>query len=327
MANIKDLAKYCNVSISTVSYALNDSKEISEETKARIKAAAKELNYVPNAYARGLKKRKTHNIGVVVSGFEGPIHHNILAGIAEKLNELNSKYNMLVTLSDERMFLVKEKSVDLAIIMDSRANSDIIIELSKIVPIITFDHFVIGDNIYNTTIDNMQGIYLETMNLISKGCKKIAYLLGSKHSSHNRKRFEGYVKAFEECGICVDNSIVFDADAFTEQRGFDVINEFALKNKQLPFDSLICANDELAIGAIKALKCNGFKVPEDIKVAGFDNIEKGKWMSPSLSTVAVDWKSYGKEMAKLALDILKHKKVETIEIPVQIIERESTKIS
>ena len=327
MANIKDLAKYCNVSISTVSYALNESKEIREETKARIKAAAKELNYVPNAYARGLKKRKTYNIGVVVSGFEGPIHHNILAGIADALKELNSKYNMLVTLSDERMFLVKEKSVDLAIIMDSRANNDIIIELSKIVPIITFDHFVIGDNIYNTTIDNMQGIYLETMDLISKGCKKIAYLLGSKHSSHNRIRFEGYVKAFEDSKMTLDKSIIFDADAFTEQKGFDVINEFALRNKQLPFDSLICANDELAIGAIKALKCNGFRVPEDVMVAGFDNIDKGKYMTPSLSTVSVDWKNYGKLMAKLALDILKHKKVEAIEIPVQIIERESTKIS
>ena len=327
MANIKDLAKYCNVSISTVSYALNDSDEISEETKARIKAAAKELNYVPNAYARGLKKRKTYNIGVVVSGFEGPIHHNVLAGIAEGLKELNSKYNMLVTLSDERMFLIKEKSVDLAIIMDSRANSDIIKELSKIVPIITFDHYVTGDNIYHTTIDNMQGIYLETKNLISKGSKNIAYLLGSRHSSHNRKRFEGYVKALEESGIKVNHDIVFDADAFTEQKGFDVINEFALKNKQLPFDSLICANDELAIGAINALKCNGFRVPEDVKVAGFDNIEKGKIVSPTLSTVSVDWKFYGKQFAKLALDILKHKKVETIEIPVQIIERESTKIS
>jgi LacI family transcriptional regulator len=84
MATIKDLAKYCNVSISTVSYALNDSDEISVETKERIKKAAKELNYVPNAYARGLKRRRTYNIGVVISGFEGPIHHNVLAGIASE---------------------------------------------------------------------------------------------------------------------------------------------------------------------------------------------------------------------------------------------------
>lgn len=325
MANIKDVAKYCNVSISTVSYALNDSDEISEETKLKIKKAAKELNYVPNAYARGLKKRKTYNIGVVISGFEGPIHHTILAGIASTLKELESDYNMIVTLSDEKMFLVKEKSVDLAIIMDAKANNDIICELSKIVPIITFDHYIIGDNIYNTSIDNMEGIYLETKDLISKGCKKIGYILGSRHSSHNRKRFEGYVKAFEECNIKLDESIIFDADAFTEQRGFDVINEIALKNIKLPFDSLICANDELAIGAILALKKNGYKVPDDIMVAGFDNIEIGKYIHPSLSTVSVDWKYYGNKMAKLALDILSQKEVEDIIIPVQIIERESTK--
>jgi LacI family transcriptional regulator len=327
MATIKDLAKYCNVSISTVSYALNDSDEISNETKEKIKKAAKELNYVPNAYARGLKRKRTYNIGVVISGFEGPIHHNVLAGIANELKAQNSQYNMLVTLSDEKMFLVKEKSVDLAIIMDSKANNDIIIELSKIVPIITFDHYITGDNIYNTTIDNMQGIYLETMNLISKGCKRIAYLLGSKHSCHNKKRFEGYVKALEENNIKFDGSIVFDADAFTELRGFDVINDFAYNNQTLPFDSLICANDELAIGAIKALKANGIRVPEDVKVAGFDNIAIGSYMSPSLSTVSVDWMEYGATIARLALDILNHKESGPVEVPVQIIERESSKIS
>ena len=85
MVTIKDIAKYCGCSISTVSYALNDSDLVSEKTKERIRQAAKELNYTPNAYASGLKRKKTYNIGVVISGFDGPIHHNVLAGISNYL--------------------------------------------------------------------------------------------------------------------------------------------------------------------------------------------------------------------------------------------------
>lgn len=325
MVTIKELAKYCGCSISTVSYALNGSPQVSEATRERIQQAAKELNYTPNAYASGLKRKKTFNIGVVISGFDGPIHHTVLAGISNYLQSIESEYRLLVTTSDNNMFLIKQKIIDLAIIMDARANKDIIRELSKIVPIITFDHYIIGDNIYNTKIDNKQGIYLETMDMISKGCKRIAYLLGSKLSTHNKRRFEGYVKAFDESNMEVDYDIVFEADAFTEQRGFDVINEVVSKHKQIPFDSLICANDELAIGAIKALKANGYKVPKDVKVAGFDDIEKGEFFRPSLSTVRVDWKGYGNSIGKLALDILENKDVETLKVPVQIIERESTK--
>ena len=325
MVTIKDLAKYCGCSISTVSYALNGNKQVSEQTRLRIQEAAKELNYIPNASASNLKRKKTYNIGVVISGFDGTIHPKVLAGVSNYLKEINSEYHLLVTVSDEKMFLIKQKSLDLAIIMDARANKEIIKELSKIIPIITFDHYIIGDNIYNTTIDNMQGIYLLTKNLMSKGCKDIAYMLGSRLSTHNKRRFEGYVKAFDEANKEINYNIVYDADAFTERRGFDVINKVVLENKQLPFDSIICANDELAIGAISALEANGYKVPKDVLVAGFDNIEKSEYMKPSLSTVHVDWKDYGKSIAELALDILNNKEVKTLKIPVQVIERESTK--
>lgn len=325
MVTIKELAKHCNCSISTVSYALNGSKQVSETTREKILKAAKELNYTPNAFASSLKRKKSYNIGVVISGFDGPIHHNILAGISNRLKELNSKYHLLVTVSDEEMFLIKQKSIDLAIIMDARANDDIIKELAKIVPIITFDHYILGDNIYNTKMENTEGMYLQTLNLISKGCKNIAYLLGSSLSTHNKRRYEGYVKALRENNIEINNDIIFDADSFTEQRGFEVISEVISKYEKIPFDSLICANDELAIGAIKALENNGYKIPKDIMIAGFDNIIKGEYMTPSLSTISVDWKAYGNEITQLALDILDNKKVKDVIIPVQMIERESTK--
>ena len=100
MVTIKDLAKYCNYSVTTVSYALNGSSEIPEETKNKIIKAAKELNYVPSAYARGLKKKKTYNIGVYIPGFEGPVRHIVLAGLAAGFKENDSRYQMIVLLPD-----------------------------------------------------------------------------------------------------------------------------------------------------------------------------------------------------------------------------------
>lgn len=326
MANIKDLARYCNVSVSTVSYALNNSDEISEETKHRIRKAAKELNYVPNAYARGLKNKQTFNIGIFIPGFEGPIHHTVLSGIARVINQNDNKYNMIVTLADEKMLLIKERSVDLAVIMDSRVRDDVIKELSSIVPIITFDKKVDGDNIFNTFLDNADGMYKQTLALIEKGCKKIAYMLGSRESYHNHLRFEGYLRGLKENNKVIDLALVYDADAFVDIRGYEVMNNIISDNNGiLPFDAIICANDELAIGAIKSLIENGFKVPEQIKVTGFDNIDKSSYVTPTISTVAVDWFHYGENLANLALDILNKKETSGFSIPIEIIQRESSK--
>lgn len=325
MANIKDLAKYCGVSISTVSYALNDSPRISDETKERIKTAAKELNYIPNASARSLKSRKTYNIGIFVSGFEGVVHNLILSGIANVLTNTNSGYNMLVTLIDEKMLLIKQRNVDLAIVMDSRIKDNQLTSLSKIVPIITFDKYLLGDNIYNTNIDNTGGIYEQTTKLINKGCKNIAFLLGSRDSYHNQNRFMGYIKALKDNNYKINYDLIYDADAFTEKRGYEVISDVLKHNNNLPFDALVCANDELAIGSILALKEASYSVPNDVKVVGFDNISMGQYFKPTLTTVGVSWYDYGIRLAELALAILANKECEGFEMPVTIIERESSR--
>lgn len=325
MTNIKDLAKYCNVSISTVSYALNDSPRISYETKQRIKQAAKDLHYIPNASARSLKCKHTSNIGVFIPGFEGTVHNLILSGIANVLTQSDSKYNMIVSLIDDKMNLIKQRTVDIAIVMDSRIKDAQLHRLSEIEPIITFDKYSLGDNIYNTNIDNTLGTYLETELLIKKGCKRIAFLLGSNASYHNQNRYIGYVKALKEYGIELDVNLVYDADAFTEIRGYEVIRDVIRNNDKLPFDAIVCANDELAMGAMVALKEQNYNIPYDCKVVGFDNINMGQYFKPAVTTVAVDWVGYGVKLAQLALDILAGKECEGFDMPVYIIERDSSK--
>ena len=325
---IRDLAKYCGVSVTTVSYALNDSPEVSLETKERIRKAAIELNYYPSNLAKGLKKQKTNCIAVMITGFEGTAHPTILSGLAKAFKD-DGEYQMLVTIADEDISLVRTKMVDLAIIMDARINDEAIISLSKIVPLVLFDKTVTGDNIYPTFITNIEGVYDLTSTLIAKGCQKIAYLLGSSASNHNTLRFKGYTKALKDHQRELDQSIIYDANAFTKAAGYNTIVK-VLKNTKdhLPFDALVCGNDELAIGAIQALQAFGFKVPNDVKVTGFDNILEGSLIDPPLTTIDVDWFKYGQKMGEFALKILKDAKQlddNFLLIDTTIIERDSSK--
>lgn len=326
MVTIKDVAKHAKYSVTTVSYALNGSKEIPEVTRKKIIEAAKELNYVPSAYARGLKKKKTYNIGVYVHDFEGPVRHIVLSGLVEGFKESDSRYNMVVLLPDEKMSFVRERSLDLAIITDPLVPDEVVKELTGIMPIVLMDSNIESNNAYQIDVNNKEGIYNLTKDLLDKGYNRPAYLYGSHDSSHNKQRYLGYKKALNEKGINPDERYFFDADSFTEDMGYKIIKD-NLKNKDKDFDVLICGNDELAIGAIRALQELGYKVPDDVAVTGFDNIDKGNLIKPSLTTITVDWFTFGKIMAKYAIDILNEKETRRkINLEkAEIIWRDSTK--
>lgn len=326
MANIKDVAKYCKVSVSTVSYALNDNPQLPIETRDRIKKAAAELNYVPNAYAKGLKKQKTHNIGIFITGFEGPVHHIVLSGIAQVLQSPDVNYNMIVTIVDDKLNLIKERVVDLAIIMDSKITDEVMKVLANIMPIVTFDKITVADNIYNTYIDNQTGIGQLVSHFFDLGRKRIAYMLGSNESFHNHDRFAGYKNKINQLGVNFNADLIYDAGSFTEEAGYICMRDNLKKSNILPFDSIICGNDELAIGTMRAIKEAGYQMPNDLLIAGFDNIEKSSLCEPSLTTINVDWFGYGRMLAELALGILNNNDIsdKTI-LPVEMIVRNSSK--
>ena len=325
MTTIKDIAKACGVSPSTVSYALSGRGTISEKTKTLIKETAKVLNYVPNAHARGLKKKRSHKIAVFVPGFQGAVHPTILAGIANVMRTNRVLYNLLVTFCDEEMTIVKDGSVDLAIVMDSNVTSDMIHTIARHVPTILFDQSAEGANVYNTTVKNTAAMADMTERMIHKGLKRIGFLLGSSQSTHNALRYKGYLEALDKHGIPHDPSIIYDADAFTEFKGHEAIERVLENTSKLPFDALVCCNDELAFGAIGALEAHGYNVPGDCLVSGFDNIDRARTFEPSLTTVAIDWYAYGQHMAHLALDLLEGKPdAGSFEVGYDIIERTST---
>lgn len=325
MANIKDIAKACGVAVSTVSYALNDNELISIETRRKIQKVAKEMGYFPNSYARSLKRSKTHKIGIFITDFGGTIHPAILNGIDKVISQ--SDYEMIVTLTDQKMTMIKDKSVDLAVLIDSRISEKQVADLKKYCPLIVYDKMYKGLDLYYVMLQNEEAVYNETKYLLSLGVNKIAFLFGPHSSLHNQERFMGYVRALEEVNLDA-NGLVYDANSFTEEAGYEVLNRVLHEEKSLPFEAILASNDELAFGALKALLEKGYKVPEDCLLAGFDNNEKSKFINPPLTTVNVDWIGCGKDIAHYALEILNGqdnlKKIKKVK--ANLIVRESTNI-
>ena len=323
MATIKDVAKASGYGIATVSYALNDHPKIPENTKKKILEIAKQLNYVPNASARTLKTKKSYKVGIFVPGFKGNVHPTILAGITSVFKNDRSKYKMLVTIVDPEFLLVYEKQIDLALIIGGHVEKERIIDISKHIPVVLVDNQIQYNNVYNTYIDNYNGIIKRVKDFYKKGANRFIYISGTKNSNHNTERLEGFKQGIKDCNLKIEDQVILEANAFDSNRGHQVMKDFLNGNK-MDYNALICANDELAFGAIEALKEANYSVPNDILVSGFDNIDKCNYHVPTLSTINVDWYHYGITLGQMMLDILEDRTVEKeIYISSELVDRES----
>ncbi len=321
MPTIKDVARISGYSVSTVSYALADRKKIPEETRIKIKEIADKIGYKPNVYARGLRNKRVKTIAVFLPGFKGYVHPTILSGIATAIHQDGDQYKLLVTLSRSGYDLAYEGVADVAFIMSPIVKDEEVLKISKICPVILYDKIVEGENIYNTYIDNKKAICKRVIDFYKKGSRKFIFLSGSPMSSHNSERLKGFLEGVKTVGLNENDYTVVDAVGYTERHGFEYLNEF-LDMATEKYDALICSNDELAIGALKALKEHNYAVPEQIRVSGFDNIDKGTYINPPLSTIAVDWYEYGIKIGNLALNLLKEEKEENkIDVEASLIDR------
>lgn len=315
MVTIKDVAKASGYSISTVSYALNDASNIPQKTKDKIWSVAKRLKYYPNAAARNLKNKKTMNIGFFVSGFSGPVYHKIYDGIATGLE--GSDYNLIVSFSKNAKRMISERQIDAAIIL-CPAVEDKTIKMAQNIkmPVILLDREHPGGlDVYTHVLNSLEGAKIATQHLINQGRKRIAYLSGILGSHEDMKRFQGYSEVIESYGM---NQIVYFGD-FTETSGYDIIEKL---EGNIPFDAIFCANDEMAIGLIKGLMKYQKKIPEDISVIGFDDVDVSKYICGGLSTISINYEQWGFSVAKDMLTILSGNDISKEKIvPVKLVPR------
>jgi LacI family transcriptional regulator len=319
MTTIKDVAKLARVSITSASYALNNTGTISATTRKRILDAAAELNYHPNAFARNLKKPKTLTIGVFISRFSGSFYEEILEGIHDAV--LKTNYELIVCPETRTIRkILTQRQVDGAIVFDSKVESDTIIKLaSRKFPIVVLDRFLEADYLLPLLIDNQQGTKEAFYHLYDQGARRISFVSGALDSFDNMERMKAFLNEADKNNVTIK---CYNGN-FTEQSGYDIAR-MIIQTNDLP-DAVFCANDQMAIGFIRAMKENKLKAPEDIAIVGFDDIQIAKYMQPTLSTIGASRFLWGSLAATQLIDFLENDiPFQLYRIPTRLIERASS---
>ena len=319
---IKDVAEKAGVAVSTVSYALNNSPKISEKTRKKILKIAGELGYEPNAFARDLKKQCTDTIGLFLNDLSGPFFSELIRGIQDTVQRTNYSLILCSSFGDEQSTAVKylkEKRVDAAIIFAPNIKDELLVNIAlREVPIVVLDRKLDAENIRSILINNEQGAVKAVNYLINLGHKNLAFLSGKEDAYDNKERLKGFNDAVKASGI---EGRILQGD-FTENNGYTTALNF-IKSKNLP-DAVFAANDEMAIGMIKCFNEYGVKVPEDISIIGFDDIELSEYITPKLSTVSHPKFELGCKAVETIIGGLDGKAIKGTEIlPVELILRES----
>lgn len=308
---LADIARKLGVSKMTVSRAINNHPEVSDETRARILETAQKLNYRPNQYARALTTNRSHLFGIVVPD----LMHSYFAEICRGVESFgrSAGYQNLICNTDEN--LAKEISeieallprTDGLIVASSSPPKEtefyqtIIKEDAKIVLI---DRQLDGLRCPAVTTDDVQVGLLGTEHLISLGHRRIGHLRGTGVST-GEGRYEGYKKALKKHRIPFDNSLV-RACGFTEHDGYEAMSIW-IKEGNLP-PAVFAANDPSAIGAMGAMMAAGVKVPEDVAIVGSGNIHYGDMLRVPLTTIEWSKNEMGYAAAKLLIEMIEGKK-------------------
>lgn len=298
MTTIRDIAKHAGVSITTASYVLNNTGNISDATRQRVLQSAEELNYHPNAFARHLKKAKTRTIGIFISRFGGSFYEEILEGIHDVI--LNTDYELIVspeTRSPRR--LLHYRQVDGAIVFDSKIPDKSVLKLaSRRFPIVVLDRLLQNDFLLPLLLDNAQGVREGFQHLYLQGARKIAFVAGAPDSIDNAERMETFLAETKQHDL---NVPVYQGN-FTENSGYEAAQIMLQSND--PPEAVFCANDQMAIGFLRALNERGLRAPQDIAVVGFDDIPLARYMMPSLSTVGASRFEWGATAVRQLIEFL-----------------------
>ena len=334
-ATLKQIAKELNVSVSTVSKALNDSPEISEVTKVKIKEYAKLKNYKPNVIGLNLKNRKTKTIGVIIPNILNSFFAKVFSGI-EKVADQKG-YNVIMCISNESsekeahtLEMLSNGTIDgfiVSVSEEAQKNQDYD-HFSAIIndgtPIVMFDRIAEGVDCDKVIVDDFDSALNATQHLIDLGCKNIALISSIDNLSVGKLRADGYLKALENNGIAINSSIIIRTDAEEDLKGKI---EKIFENK---IDGIFAIEENDSVTALRLALKKGFKVPEDISIIGFaDGILASRRLSPSLTTVSQHGIEIGEVAAKLLIDRLESKEehvpYETVVIKTKLKERESTR--
>lgn len=309
LLTIKRIAELAGVSSATVSKVLSGKDQyISEPTRQRILEIVEREGYIPNGIAKSLKMKSTKTIGIIMPDVMNLFFSELARG-AEDAAEKKG-YSVILCNTDNKetkeenyLQILQEKMVD-GIIMTA-AERSVIKSIGRIrTPMVLLDRDIDTDKrVGRITVDNEKGIYDAVNFLIQKGCKSIGFISADKENKPSEQRLKGYERALLDNGLEVDQDKLF-LETYTIESGYKGTIELLKKTK---IDGICCGNDLIAIGSIRALKEKNIKVPDEVKVIGFDDISISQYMDPPLTTIKQPIYEMGRESVKMLVSIIEKK--------------------
>ncbi len=287
---MKDVARLAGVSTSTVSHVINKDRFVSETITEKVEAAIKSLNYAPSALARSLKLNQTRTIGMLITASTNPFYSELVRGVEQRMNR--------------NLETLMQKRVDglLLLCTETHQPSREIMERYPSIPTVMMDWSPFdGEGDSDLIQDNsLLGGDLATQYLIDKGFTRIACITGPLDKTPARLRLEGYRAAMKRAGLAIPQGYEITGD-FEFGGGFDAMQAL-LAHQQRP-QAVFTGNDAMAVGAYQALYQAGLRIPQDMAVIGYDDIELARYMTPPLTTIHQP----KDELGELAIDVLIHR--------------------
>ncbi len=330
---IHDIAKKLGVTASTVSRALNNHPRISESTRKKVLKAAHKLNYTPNVLASNLRKGKANTLGLCIPRVNRHFFANIINGVEKVTNKMG--YNVVICQSNER---AKTEVQNIHTLLNNRVDGIIIshaVETTSFehlqevidsgIPLIQFDRVNSALKTFCIVNDNEQGAYKTALHLLNKGYRKIAYFGGPTHINVYRERKQGFFKALKEFNITPNPEMVFE-NVITRLTGEEVAKKL-LNSADRP-DAIFAASDYSALGAYLVCKEMGISIPQEMGITGSANEPFTELIDPSLTSLEQHGISMGEKIAELMIELCEDDEKticpETIYVPIELIERQST---
>ena len=325
--SIKELADMAGVSIATISRVINRKGGYSKETEEKIQALIKEKSYQQNVNARSLRTQKSQTIGVILPDISNEFFAKIVQAIEKQAIKYN--YTVLICNTDEnidieRMHLnnLTGQLVDGIIYIGGEIKLEKN-ENGKNIPIIYIDRYIDDREIYIES-DNYYGGYLATKELIESGCTKIAIMKDLRRISSAHKRYQGFIHALKEYKVKIDDKLICEVEVVGYREAKEKTLE--LLDSGEVFDGVFATNDAMALGVMMALNERRIKIPDEVKIVGFDNISATEIAGIPLTTINQNKHKMGEMAVELLMDKILQRKsnVNNIKIPVNLIRRRST---
>ena len=325
---IVDVAREANVSVATVSRVVNNIPLVNEETKERVLEAIKKTGYKPNAIARSLKIQRTNTLGIMIPDISNPLYTEMVRGVEDICGIYN--YNIILSNTDfspekehESLDVLIEKQCD-GIIYIGKNLSEEFQETLKNAP----SEIVLGcvsdekGELSSVLIDNESAAYDLAKKAIDAGYKNFALFYDRDEGFVNRKRIDGVRRALDEAGIELDPELILRGN-INVKGGHSMMTKLLESGKE--FDIVMCMNDQVAIGAIRAAEDAGRKVPDDIAVTGFNDYWISEWFDPKITTVRQPMYDIGAIAARMLIKMCEsdEKESRTITAPYEIVARQS----